>query len=113
MFGIFKSKKQKLADAAVALRHYEISKESIELLRKTVNPRTFFGRCNDVAISEERVTGKPSKFKRNTQLQTKLQIEFLDRAIAAGKRELLIESMPSYEDQLTPEAFLYYKDLGL
>lgn len=113
MFGIFKSKKQKMADAAVALRHYEIAKESVELLRKTVYPKTFFGRCDDVALSEERMTGRPSKFKKDTALQTKLQIEFFDRAIAAGKKDLLRTEMPKYIGKLTPEAMAYYRGLGI
>ena len=113
MFSIFKSKKKKIADAAVALRHYEIASESVELLRKTVYPKTFFGRCDDVAFEEERMTGRPSKFKKDTALQTKLQMEFLDRAIAAGKKDLLRKEMPKYVGRLTTEALAYYRGLGL
>ena len=85
----------------------------MDILRKTVNPRTFFGRCDDIVISEERITGRPSKFKKDTAIQTKLQIEFLDRAIAAGKADLLRESMPQYMEKLTPAARVYYKTLDL
>ena len=113
MFGILKSKKQKIIDVAVAMRHYEIASESIDLLRKTVYPKTFFGRCEDVAFSEERMTGRPSKFRKDTALQTKLQIDFLDRAMAAGKKDLLSEEMPKYIVKLTSEALKHYKEIGL
>ena len=100
--------KAKVLEAVVNLRHYEIAEESIALIKTTLNPRTFFGRCSDVAAAEERITGKPSKFLNDTMLQTALQMDFVDRMVAAGRRETLREAMQPYVDRLTPEARLYY-----
>ena len=110
MFGLFK---KRIAVTAAAPRHYEIAKESMEILRKTVNPATFFGRCDDVAASEKRITGRPSKFRKDLALQTRLQIDFFDRAVAAGKADLLRQVMPKYAGKLTPAARAYYQTLGL
>lgn len=92
-------------------RHNEIMQESLNLLQTTVYPKTFFGRCSDVAFSEEQITGKPSKFLLDLDLQTELQIAFIDRALAAGKESLLRQEMPRYDDRLTAEAAAYYHEV--
>ena len=108
MFGLFnKKKRMKIADAAASTRHAEIAADSLTLVRSTLNPKTFFGRCDDIAVAEERLTGT-STFREDIEIQTALQIEFIDRVIAAGRVDSFKESMSNYEHRLTPDALLYY-----
>ncbi|MBR5537925.1 MAG: hypothetical protein IKU58_08500 [Clostridia bacterium] len=88
-------------------RHYEVAAESMDLIRATLNPRTFFGRCDDVAACETRITGQPSAFLADTELQTALQIEFIDRVIAAGRQETMLP----YIERLTEEALAHYRSV--
>ena len=94
--------------AAVRMRHYEIASESMELLKKTLNPKTFFGRCDDIAFSEMRITGAPSAFLQDTALLTELQIGLIDRLQDAGHLVSAAESLVPYLGRLTDEALEYY-----
>ena len=100
--------KMRLANKATGVRHYEIAQESARLLETTMNPRTFFGRCDDIAFAEERVTGKASAFRADTVRHTKLQIAFIQRLIDAGKRAVLDEAINTYENRWTAAAIDYY-----
>ena len=97
----------KLLELAVSKRHYDIADESITLIKTTLNPRTFFGRCSDVAVAEERITGQPSEFLNDTALQ----IDSIDRAVAAGRQEILRAAMQPYVERLTKEARIYYESV--
>ena len=94
--------------AAVHMRHYEIASDSMELLQKTLNPKTFFGRCDDIAFSEARITGAPSAFLQDTALLTELQIGLIDRLRDAGRLVSAAESLAPYLGRLTDEALEYY-----
>lgn len=108
MFGIFKKKKRlEIANAVASTRHVEIASDSLKLVRSTLNPKTFFGRCDDIAAAEARLTGT-STFIDDIDVQTTLQIEFIDRVIAAGRTKSFKADMAAYEWRLTPEAMLYY-----
>ena len=108
MFGLFRKKKnKKIANAVADLRHLEIASDSLKLVRSTLNPKTFFGRCDDIVAAEVRLTGT-STFEDDLDVQTALQIEFIDRVIAAGRKEMFKASMTDYEWRLTPDAKLYY-----
>ena len=108
MIGFFKKKKNKrIAYAVAATRHVEIASDSLKLVRSTLNPKTFFGRCDDIAAAEERLTGT-STFKDDLDVQTALQIEFIDRVIAAGRAKSFKAEMAAYEWRLTPDAMLHY-----
>ena len=108
MFGLFKKKKRmELANAVASTRHVEIASESLNLVRSTLNPKTFFGRCEDIAVAEERLTGT-STFRDDIEIQTALQIEFIDRALASGKAQAFKSSMENYTHLLTPDALIHY-----
>lgn len=108
MFGRFrKRKRRELADAAFAARQVEIATDSLKLIRSTLEPKTFFGRCDDIAAVEEQLTGT-SAFRDDIPMQTALQIELIDRVIAAGRADTFRTSMADYEWRLTPDAMLHY-----
>ena len=114
---LFRRQREKRGDRTVEAllrfaensRHYEIAAESIDLIRTTRNPRTFFGRCDDVAAYEERITGQSSAFLADTALQTALQMELIDRLAAADRQTTLLESMQPYLDRLTEAALAHYE----
>ena len=97
-----------IANKAAGIRHYEIARESAHLLETTMNPRTFFGRCDDIALAEERVTGKASVFRTDTSRHTKLQIAFIQRLINSGKQTILDDAMNTYQSRWTAAALEYY-----
>ena len=108
MFSIFKKAKQHAAIATANTRHYQIAQDSARILETTLNPRTFFGRCDDIANAEERFTGTPSRFRSDTAMHTRLQIAFIDRLIDAGKQTDLEEAMQTYHGRWTAAALAYY-----
>ncbi len=108
----FRKKKTEatLAETTTTYRHLEIAADSMQLIESTLNPSTFFGRCDDIAFSEEQITGEPSAFLLDTQLQTTLQIDFINRVLAAGRKHILETAMPKYAHKLTSEALSYYEE---
>lgn len=109
MFSIFKRAKRDSAMAVANTRHYQIAQESAQILSSTLNPRTFFGRCDDIAYAEESVSGRMSRFRMDTQVHTQLQIAFIDRLIDADRRSVLDEAVRVYHDRWTEEALDYYE----
>ena len=105
----FSQQEEEILCAAAKSRHLEIAGESMELLQSTLNPRTFFGRCDDIAFSEERITGKASQFLQDTELLTKLQLDFIDRMSDAGRIAALKEGMQPYIGRLTDAALAHYR----
>ena len=106
---IVKRFKMGAAKKVVDIRHYQIAQDSARLLETTLNPRTFFGRCDDIVIAEECVTGKKSVFQADTARHTRLQIAFIQRLIDAGKQDVLDEAMQTYRDRWTAGALAYYQ----
>ena len=109
MFSVFKNARRDAAMAVANTRQYQIACESARILETTLNPRSFFGRCDDIAYTEERANGRPSEFREDTAVQTQLQVDFIDRLIAAGRQSVLDEAMDTYHDRWTKEALLYYE----
>ena len=103
--------KQEAFRANVAQRPGDIMADSFELVQTTLSPRTFFGRCDDIAAVEERVMGCPSEFAADVELLTWLQTEFIDRLVAAGRYRALHEYMLPYIDRLTEEALEHYQSV--
>ena len=101
--------REKILHTAVNTRYLEIAGESMQLLESTLNPQTFFGRCDDIAFSEERITGKTSEFLRDTELLTRLQIGLIDRVSDTGRVAALKEGMEPYIDRLTDKALVHYR----
>ena len=109
MFSIFKKAKRDAAMTIASTRHYQIAQESAQILSSTLNPRTFFGRCDDIANAEESVSGRTSQFRIDTQVHTRLQIAFIDRLIDADRRNVLDEAVRVYHARWTEEALDHYE----
>lgn len=92
---------------ATNLRHLKIIDDSIELLKVTLNPSTFFGRCDDIAFSEEQINGKPSVFRDDAEFHSLIQIDFIDRLAAADR----LSALKEYESRLTDAARKHYLSL--
>ena len=106
---IIKMFRKDVAKKVVNTRHYQIAQDSARLLETTLNPRTFFGRCDDIVIAEECMTGKKSAFQADTARHTRLQIAFIQRLIAAGRQSVLDDAMQTYRDRWTAGALAYYE----
>lgn len=87
-------------------REGQIIADSIKLMRTTVNPRTFFARCEDIAVMEERVMGIPSEFTADGELMTLMQTELIDRIVSGGRP---LDIMEPYLDRLTEDALRHYR----
>jgi hypothetical protein len=69
-------------------------------------PKIFFDRCDDIAAAEAWLTGTSAL--DDIDIRTALQIEFIDRVIAAGRADTFEASMADYEWRLTSDTMLYY-----
>ena len=99
--------KQELATFAMAGPSYvRLGRESLELLRKTTNPRTFFGRYDDLVFSLESL-GQSTREVTSDTFKSELQIEFIDRLIDADKLHLLVADLEKYRSKMTQDSLEY------
>ena len=110
-FSFLKAKKgntkQNLASLAMAApRHLQVGRKSLELIRKTTNPRTFFGRYDDLVFSLQAL-GQPTCEVTSDVFKSELQIEFIDRLVEAGKLNLLIADLEKYRSRMTQDSLEY------
>ena len=111
LFSFLKSEKEKrkyeLASFVMSSpRYVQIGRESLDLLRKTTNPRTFFGRYKDLVFSLQSLGQSTSEVTSET-FKSELQIEFIDRLAEAGKLELLIVDLEKYREEMTEDSLEY------
>lgn len=116
-----KKRKQFVASKlAFRPRSEQIKRESLEIMSTTTNPKTFWGRYNDVLRFTEMdwSGGVPSgkleqaAHERTSMFQKTLEplvIDFIDRCIAAGKGDLLHQSMKEHKDLLSKDVLSYYE----
>lgn len=111
IFSFLKTAKDKRRhDLAVfamsAPRYVQVGHESLALLRKTTNPRTFFGRYDDLVFSL-RSMGQSTREVTSEAFKSELQIEFIDRLVETDKLHLLIADIEKYRAKMTQESLEY------
>lgn len=101
-------------------RKMEIFVDSYKLIQTTTNPQTFFGRYDDAikmlqemkqyAIRDGLQEGTLEQWISTMEVERDtMTCSFIDRSIAAGKTELLLDTMWAYQDKMTPNSFAYLK----
>ena len=111
LFSLLKGKANKrkceVADFVMSgHRHVQVGRESLDLLRKTTNPRTFFGRYEDLVFSLRSLGQSTIEIESDT-FKSELQIEFIDRLVEAGKLGLLVSELEKYEAYMTEDSLDY------
>lgn len=111
IFSLFKSAKTNRKNEVVNLvmsdsRYVQIGRESLDLLRKTTNPRTFFGRYEDLVFSL-RSLGQSTNEIESDAFKSELQIEFIDRLVEAGKLNMLLDELDKYREHMTEDSLEY------
>jgi len=118
----FQEKRNIVAAEYVIEQHFGVFADSLKLLETTTNPRTFFGRYDDLLGAVEKVieTSRAVKLKETeekglkiiediTSEETKTGMikAFIDRCIDADKADVLRDEMSEYMDKMTAEAIQY------
>ncbi len=111
IFSFLKAKKlkkeQEIAAFAMAAPSYlRIARDSIELLRNTTNPSTFFSRYDDLVFSLESL-GRSTRDVTSDTFKSELQIEFIDRLVDADKLYLLVYDLEKYSSKMTQDSLEY------
>ena len=111
IFSLFKSAKSKREHEVANLvmsgyRHVQVGRESLDLIRKTTNPRTFFGRYEDLVYSLRSLGQSTNEIESDT-FKSQLQIEFIDRLVEEGKLNLLLDELDKYREHMTEDSLEY------
>ena len=123
---VFKDDKQLRRHIALQLgtvsRLEEIFNESLNIMKQTTNPRTFFGRYDDALdtlhemlnYSAHDKTQRSEIMQRIKKLEAEkeqLIISFIDRSIREGKKDILKNVMCTYENKMTPKSIEHLKSI--
>ena len=109
---------RKLAQAS---QHFQIMQDSLELINKTVNPKTYFYRYQ-LAVREAEIVVKLCKHHQMGReaarelaylLSGRAEVtnEFLDRCDAANKLPFIKNDLIAARDQMPQECFAYFEEL--
>ena len=120
---VLKSKRDIVLAEFMIEQHYRIFTDSLKLLQTTTNPRTFFGRYDDMlgAVGKimeacKKVNLESSELKgleivediTSEEVKTNMIIDFIDRCIDVDKVEVLEAELGEYKDKMTEESISYY-----
>ena len=104
-----------------ASRHFEIMRDSVDLIYKTVYPKTFFSRYR-TAVHEAEVVIKLCKHHEFGRLATQtlalllsdrveITNSFLDRCDSAGKLPFIKNDLIAMRTEMPEECFDYFEEL--
>ena len=106
---------------AQAYQHFGIMTDSVELIHKTVYPKTYFSRYRTAVKEAEVVVGLCKKHelgKLATQTlavllsdRVKITNDFLDRCDAAGKLPFVKNELAAYKSEMPKESYEYFEEL--
>ena len=106
---------------AQAYQHFGIMRDSVELIHKTVYPKTYFSRYR-TAVKEAEVVAKLCKDHELGKLamqtlavllssREQITNDFLDRCDAAGKLPFVRNELISYKSEMPEGSYKYFEEL--
>ena len=106
---------------AQASQHFRILCDSVDLINKTVNPKTYFYRYETavreaeivIKLCKDHAMGKEATKALSFLLSKKVEVtnEFLDRCDVAGKLPFIKDDLIVMRDQMPKECFAYFEEL--
>lgn len=106
---------------AQAYQHFRIMTDSVELIHKTVYPKTYFSRYRTAVKEAEVVAGLCKRHELGilaTQTlavllsdRVKITNDFLDRCEAAGKLPFVKNELVSYKAEMPEESYEYFEEI--
>ena len=109
---------QKAVNMLMARRHFDILKESYAILIETKNPKTFFGRYQDILFSSKQInqllgeTNEMTEFVyRINRDKEKLINDFFDRCYVSGTLQEKSGEIKKYRNDMTDANWKYLLSL--